>query len=276
MGHRGVRHAQERKVGGQASHDLRKGRKWSRSGFGAVQKLQKSPGASWERRARRRRPPGRRQARLRAAESRPAGLRWRESGARRQPPPGGVVIRLWRDAAAPVEPSVRERECKSSRRICGIGLVAGVPGDIFREVAKEGGDNKVPTKMRGVGLRCHVGANVKGGTPFHITMQHLGGSRAWTASSTTCRNPSRSGQLRGTVSKRGTRSKMPRHHCVRSAGASECSTPTRRRGKSWRKAGEGSSETPLSELDRAGEGERRRVAGSAAVAITTRRSRVRG
>ncbi|KAL8444222.1 hypothetical protein Emag_005634 [Eimeria magna] len=33
--------------------------------------------------------------------------------------------------------------------ICGAGLVAGVPGDVFREVAKEGGDNEALTQMRG-------------------------------------------------------------------------------------------------------------------------------
>ncbi|KAL8442098.1 hypothetical protein Emag_006659 [Eimeria magna] len=69
---------------------------------------------------------------------------------------------------------------------------------------------------------------------------------------------------------------MPRRHCVRSAGTGEGSRAALRRGESWRSAGGGSTETPQSGLDGAGEEEWRKVAGSAAVISRARRARVRG
>ncbi|KAL8442713.1 hypothetical protein Emag_006265 [Eimeria magna] len=246
-------------------------------------------GTSWELTARRRRPPGGRQARPRAGESSAAGLWWRESGARRRPHPGGVVPRLRRPAAAPVKPGVRERGCKSLRpsaalawlrimvrvaclrelhleaRDLGSGaasdecdhLMQVVVGLAGSHVLNEDGNRVLIRRAR---AKVRLEARVK---LLHVDVKGVSGAVQ-----------SLDRQLHG-LPERAQRSKMPRRHCVRSAGAGECSTATRRRGESSRKAGGGSTETPRSGLDRAGEEERRRVTGSAAVFNRARRARVR-
>ncbi|KAL8441500.1 hypothetical protein Emag_007113 [Eimeria magna] len=45
--------------------------------------------------------------------------------------------------------------------ICSTSLIAGVRGDVFWEVTKEGGDNEVLTQVRGIWLRGHAGTSVR-------------------------------------------------------------------------------------------------------------------
>ncbi|KAL8441746.1 hypothetical protein Emag_006920 [Eimeria magna] len=166
-------------------------------------------------------------------------------------------------------------ECEECE--CLMQEILRFPG---RNMLNEDCDHVLVGGAGGVGMRGHASTDLCSEARMellHSDAEEIGGAvQGLITSFTACGKARRSAYSRGTVSRRGKRSKMPRQHCVKTAEAGGGSTASRPRGESSRICGGVATADAPSGLEQTGDKERRGVPASAAALRSARRARVTG